>query len=98
MRLNTKVCFELSGLKLLDDLITMSPFPSGLLAFGVKESALVNKVFTCINVVVLVFVIISGFVKGNLKNWSLNPEEIFNSTGNSSLKWVTGSVRPKCVV
>lgn len=47
-----------------------------------------NKVFTSVNVVVLVFVVISGFIKGNLKNWSLDPEEIFNSTGNSSLKWV----------
>lgn len=97
MRVSTEVCFELSGLKLLDELIPICLFPSGLLAFGVKESAWVNKVFTSINVVVLVFVIISGFVKGNLKNWSLNPEEIVNSTSNSSLKWVTGSVRPKYV-
>lgn len=54
-----------------------------------KESALVNKVFTCINVLVLLFVIISGLVKGDRKNWSLNPDEILNATtSNSSLKWV----------
>ncbi|XP_063058869.1 high affinity cationic amino acid transporter 1 [Engraulis encrasicolus] len=53
---------------------------SGLLAFGVKESAIVNKVFTCINVLVLVFVVVSGLVKGTVKNWHLVPEEILNSS------------------
>ncbi|XP_070987351.1 high affinity cationic amino acid transporter 1-like isoform X2 [Oncorhynchus clarkii lewisi] len=58
---------------------------TGLLAFGVKESAMVNKVFTCINVLVLVFVVISGLVKGTVKNWHLNPDEILNITVNATL-------------
>ncbi|XP_047246834.1 high affinity cationic amino acid transporter 1-like isoform X1 [Girardinichthys multiradiatus] len=57
---------------------------TGQLAFGVKESAMVSKIFTCINGLVLVFVIISGLVKGSLKNWSLDPQEILNITENTS--------------
>ncbi|XP_051963006.1 high affinity cationic amino acid transporter 1b [Xyrauchen texanus] len=53
---------------------------TGLLAFGVKESAMVNKVFTCVNVLVLMFVVVSGLIKGTLKNWNLIPEEILNNT------------------
>ncbi|TNN64236.1 Cationic amino acid transporter 3 [Liparis tanakae] len=48
---------------------------SGLLAFGVNESALVNKIFTGINLVVLGFVIISGFVKGDTANWNLTEDD-----------------------
>ncbi|KAM6907209.1 solute carrier family 7, member 3 [Xenentodon cancila] len=53
---------------------------TGLLAFGVSESALVNKIFTGINLVVLGFVIISGFVKGNTANWNLTKEDYFSYT------------------
>uniref|UniRef100_A0A8C6VX37 Solute carrier family 7 member 1 n=2 Tax=Nothobranchius furzeri TaxID=105023 RepID=A0A8C6VX37_NOTFU len=60
---------------------------TGLLAFGVKESAMVNKVFTCVNVLVLLFMVVSGLVKGTLKNWHLDPVEILNvSQTNSSHK------------
>lgn len=53
---------------------------SGILAFGVKESAMVNKIFTAVNVLVLVFVIIAGFIKGDIKNWQLTEEDIVNTT------------------
>ncbi|KTG35015.1 hypothetical protein cypCar_00003410, partial [Cyprinus carpio] len=55
---------------------------TGLLAFGVSESALVSKIFTGINLVVLTFVIISGFVKGDMANWNLTVEDYINSTNN----------------
>ncbi|KAM9782251.1 cationic amino acid transporter 3-like isoform 1-T3 [Syngnathus typhle] len=59
---------------------------TGLLAFGVSESALVNKIFTGINLVVLGFVIISGFVKGDAANWNLTLENYttFRNESNNS--------------
>ncbi|KAI4554471.1 hypothetical protein MJG53_019770 [Ovis ammon polii x Ovis aries] len=48
---------------------------TGLLALGASESALVTKVFTVVNLLVLGFVIISGFVKGDLHNWKLTEED-----------------------
>ncbi|XP_072316276.1 high affinity cationic amino acid transporter 1-like isoform X2 [Eucyclogobius newberryi] len=66
---------------------------TGLLAFGVKESAMVNKIFTCVNVLVLLFVVISGLVKGDLRNWRIDPENILNGTGHN-LSSNASDVRP----
>ncbi|XP_077003176.1 cationic amino acid transporter 3 [Tamandua tetradactyla] len=48
---------------------------TGLLALGASESALVTKVFTGVNLLVLGFVVISGFIKGDLHNWKLTEED-----------------------
>ncbi|XP_034062532.1 cationic amino acid transporter 3a [Gymnodraco acuticeps] len=57
---------------------------SGLLAFGVNESALVNKIFTGVNLVVLGFVIISGFVKGDSANWNRTEEDYVRYINSSN--------------
>ncbi|XP_068570523.1 cationic amino acid transporter 2-like [Cebidichthys violaceus] len=53
---------------------------SGVLAFGVKESTTINKIFTAVNILVLVFVAISGFIKGDISNWQMSEEALINAT------------------
>uniref|UniRef100_A0A672FF97 Cationic amino acid transporter C-terminal domain-containing protein n=1 Tax=Salarias fasciatus TaxID=181472 RepID=A0A672FF97_SALFA len=67
---------------------------TGLLAFGVSESALVNKIFTGINLVVLGFVIISGFVKGDTANWNLTRDDYFRSVNQTNGKFGVGGFAP----
>ncbi|KAB0347241.1 hypothetical protein FD754_012098 [Muntiacus muntjak] len=48
---------------------------TGLLVLRARESALVNRVFTGINILVLSFIIVSGFIKGDLHNWQLTEQD-----------------------
>uniref|UniRef100_A0A4W2GCP2 Cationic amino acid transporter 3-like n=2 Tax=Bos indicus x Bos taurus TaxID=30522 RepID=A0A4W2GCP2_BOBOX len=56
---------------------------TGLLVLGAPESTLLYRVFTGINVLVLSFVIISGFVKGDLHNWKLTEQDYTLNTSES---------------
>lgn len=42
-----------------------------LLAFGVKESSLLNNIFTCVNMLTVCIVIIAGTIKADPGNWAL---------------------------
>ncbi|GFS18010.1 cationic amino acid transporter 2 [Elysia marginata] len=50
--------------------------PIGLLIAGVKESARFNNFFTCVNLLVVLYVTICGLFKLNTHNWSLSQEEV----------------------
>ena len=59
-------------------------FPTGVLVLGARESALVTKVFTAINLLVLSFIILSGFIKGDLHNWQLTEQDYKLATAGSN--------------
>uniref|UniRef100_A0A673AEK8 Zgc:175280 n=1 Tax=Sphaeramia orbicularis TaxID=375764 RepID=A0A673AEK8_9TELE len=52
---------------------------AGILAYGVKESVILNTVFTGVNVTVLLFIIIAGFIKGDINNWFISAEAVLSN-------------------
>ncbi|NXM69302.1 CTR2 protein, partial [Serilophus lunatus] len=49
---------------------------AGLLSFGVKESTMVNRAFTALNMLILLFITVSSFIKGDLNNWKLREDDL----------------------
>uniref|UniRef100_A0A452DM13 Cationic amino acid transporter C-terminal domain-containing protein n=1 Tax=Capra hircus TaxID=9925 RepID=A0A452DM13_CAPHI len=56
---------------------------TGVLVLVARESVLVGKISTGINLLVLSFIILSGFIKGDLHNWKLTEQDYTLNTSNS---------------
>ena len=50
-------------------------FPTGLLLLGARELILVIRISIGTNLLVLIFIIITGFIKGDLHNWRLTEQD-----------------------
>lgn len=71
----------------------LSPYPdffsflvimllAGLLSIGVKESTILNNIFTCVNLLTVVTVIIAGAIKSDVKNWTIPKSEVPEGAGD----------------
>ena len=66
-------------------------FPTGLLVLGAHGSILVTKISIGINILVLIFIIITGFVKGDLHNWKLTEQDYkLNTSGSRDIYGLGG--------
>ncbi|KAG5327168.1 CTR1 protein, partial [Pseudoatta argentina] len=61
-----------------------------LLCIGVKESSILNNIFTVINLITITIVIVAGSMKANPSNWSIAPEDIPDTVKNGG----TGGFMP----
>jgi len=48
-------------------------------------SAWIIKVFTSLNILIPIFMIISGFIKGDLLKWQLTEQDYKNTSGSSDI-------------
>ncbi|XP_025125337.2 cationic amino acid transporter 3 isoform X1 [Bubalus bubalis] len=56
---------------------------TGVLVLGARESVLVGKISTGINLLVLSFIILSGFIKGDRHNWKLTEQDYTLNTSET---------------
>ncbi|XP_052511815.1 cationic amino acid transporter 3-like [Budorcas taxicolor] len=64
---------------------------TGIVALGARESILVTKISRVINLLVLIFIIITGFVKGDLRNWKLTEQDYkLNISGSRDIYGLGG--------
>ncbi|XP_018310158.1 cationic amino acid transporter 3 [Mycetomoellerius zeteki] len=61
-----------------------------LLCIGVKESSILNNIFTVINLITITIVIVAGSLKADPSNWSIAPKDIPESVKNGG----TGGFMP----
>ncbi|XP_055266996.1 cationic amino acid transporter 3-like [Moschus berezovskii] len=57
---------------------------TGLLVLGLHESVMLNKVFAGLNLSILSFIIVSGFIKGDPHNWKLTEQDYKLNTSAST--------------
>ncbi|XP_065204744.1 cationic amino acid transporter 3-like isoform X2 [Planococcus citri] len=50
--------------------------PTALLAFGAKESSVVNNILTLVNILTVLIVIIAGIFKANASYWAISKKDI----------------------
>ncbi|XFF87578.1 hypothetical protein AB1E18_013797 [Capra hircus] len=84
-----------SALATFPDFVALGPLLliTGVLVLGVPVSAWIIKVFTSLNILIPIFMIISGFIKGDLHNWQLMEQDYRNTSGPSDVSR-TGGLGP----
>ncbi|XP_066260477.1 high affinity cationic amino acid transporter 1-like [Euwallacea similis] len=55
---------------------------TAILAFGVKESSVLNNIFTVLNLITVAIVIIAGSIKADTNNWKLSKDVVGEGYGN----------------
>lgn len=55
---------------------------TGVLVLGVKESARFNNIFTSVNMLVILYILLCGLFKLEIHNWSLTSDEVPSDKGN----------------